>query len=94
MTETKTIFIACLASLIPWGVVALVTNWYEPNLSIGHALLLATLQIVIGVVVGIGIPISEEVMIEKGYTRKEKLALWSIRKILGFFERIDHLWPH
>jgi hypothetical protein len=53
MTEIRAFFIACVASLIPWGVVALVTNWYEPTLSSEHALLLVTLQITIGVLVGI-----------------------------------------
>ena len=28
-------------------------------------------------------------MIEKSYTLKEKLALWSIRKVPGFLERLD-----
>lgn len=27
------------------------------------------------------------------YTRKERLALWSMRKVLGWLERVDHLWP-
>jgi hypothetical protein len=33
--------------------------------------------------------------IHKDYlTRKERLALWSVHKVLNFLERIDHLWPH
>jgi hypothetical protein len=27
------------------------------------------------------------------YNRREKFALWSVRKVLGFLERVDHLWP-
>lgn len=28
------------------------------------------------------------------YNRREKLALWSVRKVLGILERFDHWrWP-
>jgi hypothetical protein len=53
MTEIKAIFIACITSLIPWGVAALTTTWYEPTLSIIHALFLTVLQLIIGIIVGI-----------------------------------------
>lgn len=32
-------------------------------------------------------------MIERDWTPKEKIIFWSIRRVLGLLERIDHLWP-
>ena len=58
MTEGKRIVAASIAGLIPWGVVAIVTNWYnelQPDgirtLSVNHALGLMALQFIAAFVV-------------------------------------------
>jgi hypothetical protein len=51
MRETRILVIACLASLLPWGVTALTTNWFTADhgtLSQKHGVLLAVLQLVVG----------------------------------------------
>lgn len=51
MTEKRRLIIVSIAGLVPWGVVAIVTNWYnelQPDgirtLSVSHALFLMAMQ--------------------------------------------------
>lgn len=55
MTEGPRLSIVVIVGLVPWGVVAIVTNWYNEvqsdgtqTLSVPHALLLCALQLGLG----------------------------------------------
>jgi hypothetical protein len=57
MTEGTRVIFASIAGLLPWGIAAIVTNWYNElqsngihTLGVRHALLLLVMQFVLGIV--------------------------------------------